>query len=106
MQYVTESGHTYHFDGWPPGQSPYECWARCDYLGCLHGAMLCYHLIGDGAQEAVADDGLLHELVHLASGMDICTHTPTGILGNRVRGLERRVEMMMEAARQLEKVTL
>jgi len=36
--------------------------------------------------------------VHLASGMDICTHTPIGILGNRVRDLERRMETMMEAA--------
>jgi len=66
----------YSFSGWRATESPIECWNSGIYLACLHGCMLCYSLLNDKekTQAAIDDDGLLHELLHLAEGNEICSH--------------------------------
>ncbi|WP_238913781.1 hypothetical protein [Achromobacter insolitus] len=97
--YRTPAGVLYEFHGWPVGQSPSECWRAGDWLGCLHGCVLCFFLLGDyrATQAAVADDGLLHELVHLASGTPICTHTGHEQLADQVVELETRLATLLRA---------
>jgi hypothetical protein len=38
------------------------------------------------------DDGVLHELVHLAGGVDICTHSNLAALRNSVLALQLLVK--------------
>lgn len=80
----------YSFAGWSPGESPVECWQSGEWLRCLHGCMLAVYLIGDPhmMRAALADDGILHELVHLAAGAEVCTHGGMERLAEEVVALQ------------------
>lgn len=64
------------------GPSPMDLFDLGDYIACAHA---CAFLIGrlrdpERALMALEDDGLLHELLHLASGIPVCTfHAPADI---------------------------
>ena len=75
LTYWTSRGRQYCFGGWGPTGDPVACFERGSWMNCLHGCMLCLSLLNDPrrTQLAVEDDGLLHELLHLASGVEICT---------------------------------
>lgn len=92
------TGTRFSFSGWEPGESPVECWAAGEWLKCLHGCILCCHLIGDPeiTHAAVADDAILHELVHLASGIPVCTHGSMALLEDRVRKLQAALDSLVE----------
>lgn len=90
MDYLTSSGAQYSFSGWNPGESPLECWDDKEWLKCLHACMFCLSMIkaSQMALQAIEDDGLLHELVHLADGVDICTHGSMAALREKVIALQ------------------
>jgi hypothetical protein len=101
-EYRTSSGVGYSFSGWNAGESPLECWGKQDWLKCLHGCMLCLSLIREpvAAFRTIEDDGLLHELVHLAQGEAICLHSSMDSLRAQVDMLQR----IMEAKIQFERL--
>lgn len=72
-EYLTSSGHQYSFTNWGNGEQPSECFDRQDWLGCLHGCMFCAQF-NSSSNLLLEDDGLLHELLHLAMGLEISTH--------------------------------
>lgn len=84
-EYRTPKGRLYHFSGWDEGDTPLEYFDRGEWLHCLHSCMLMQYLLED-----VADDGLLHELVHLSLGIDICTHTTMTELRGMVASYQSR----------------
>jgi len=99
VKYTTKSGATYDFSGWR-GEDPTTFFDRRDWLGCLHGCMLCLSLLGreNWTQMSIADDGLLHELVHLAAGSEICTHNSLDKMREEVVELQRSFEKLLEEA--------
>lgn len=93
MIYQTPSGNIFSFNTWVDAHKPSSTFDRKDYLGCLHGCMLAFTILDDAdfTQLAVVDDGLLHELLHLAMGIDICTHTTMNDLRTLIIDLENRM---------------
>lgn len=91
--YRTSSGVSYSFSGWDAGESPLECWDKQDWLKCLHGCMLCLSLLRNviTIRWAIEDDGLLHELVHLALDVEISAHGTMGELRMQVEHLQNRI---------------
>lgn len=73
MQYQLTSGSLYGFEGWAANESPLDYFDRGEYIQCLHGVILCLHLIASPMllKRAVEDDGILHELVHLSLNIDL-----------------------------------
>lgn len=69
------------------------CFDRQDWLGCAHGCMLALILVGDEHQShlAVSDDGVIHELLHLHVGADLCTCNTLDELRTIVVELESKV---------------
>lgn len=67
-EYRTSRGRSFSFSGWAPGETPLDHFDRGEWLKCLHGCMFA------ASRVHIEDDGVLHELVHLALGVDICTH--------------------------------
>jgi hypothetical protein len=61
--------------------------------------MLAMTIIDDPelTQLEVSDDGVLHELVHLASGVDICTHTGMSDLRLHVSELQELCNSIKES---------
>lgn len=90
-EYQTSSGARFSFSGWAAGESPLECFDRRDWLDCLHGCMFCAGFHPD-PRVLLEDDGVLHELVHLAGGVDICTHSNLAALRNSVLALQLLVK--------------
>ena len=76
MEYLSPNGVRFDFSGWIL-DSPIQCFDRQDWVGCLHGCMLALTILNQPelTQREIADDGLLHELLHLSGGVDVCTHT-------------------------------
>lgn len=81
-EYRTAAGHAFIFDGWPAGESPLELFDAGKWLECLHACMFA-----TSRRVLLEDDQLLHELVHLALGIDICTHNTMAGLREAVKGL-------------------
>lgn len=81
--YKTTKGRAYSFMGWPPGESPVELFDAKRWLECLHACMFAA-----SRKVTLEDDGLLHELVHLALGVEICTHNTMGDLRAEIVALE------------------
>lgn len=102
--YRTSSGANYSFSGWNESESPLECWDRQDWLKCLHGCMLCLSLLNDheATQRAIEDDGLLHELVHLESDINICLHGDMDNIRLQIEFLQDRLAAALLA--ELEEV--
>lgn len=77
MDYVTSRGVKFSFNGFPAGCDPLAYFDNKDYLNCLHGCMVLVSLFvpREIKHLYLEDDGLLHELVHLSLGIDICTHS-------------------------------
>lgn len=90
MNYKSPKGVPFSFDGWQTDETPFNCFCRKDYLGCLHGCLLALTLLGNEhrTQVAISDDGLVHELVHLAGGVEISTHTDLDTLRSEVLDLQ------------------
>ena len=91
---TTKTKSKYLFSGWEPTQSPIECWNSKNYLACLHGCMLCYSFLNDSkaTQLAIEDDGLLHELLHLAMKTEICTHQSLKDLEKEIIALQAKFD--------------
>lgn len=82
MDYRTTAGRAFGFEGWANGDSPLEHFDAGRWLECLHGCMFA------ASRLLYEDDQLLHELVHLALGIDICTHTTMEELRAQVEALQ------------------
>lgn len=77
MEYnAPNTGAQFSFTQWQEGESPIERFDRGEWLQCLHGLLLILSILDwkRTTMKGIADDGVLHELVHLALGIDICTH--------------------------------
>lgn len=76
MDYFTSTGARFSFSGFGTGEDPLTYFDTKDYLNCLHGCMVLVSLFvpREIKHLYLEDDGLLHELVHLSLGVDICTH--------------------------------
>ena len=66
-----------------------EQWAEC-----LHATIQAYNVVDcpELTQIAVQDTGLIHELSHLASGIEICTHGSMAELRDRLEEVQRMTE--------------
>lgn len=95
MQYKTTQGRTYDFSGWEPRESPLELFDKKEWLKCLHACMLAVYLAHRCNEDLLGfralsvgtvleDDSLLHELCHLALGIDISTHNSLEDLRDKV----------------------
>lgn len=64
----------YAFTGWDV--APLELFDRRCWADCLHAVIQAFNVRGDPAatQAAMEDTGVIHELAHLACGIDINTH--------------------------------
>lgn len=80
----TSKGRNYSFDGFPPGETPVELFDAGRWLECLHACMAGVMV----NRLHIEDDGVLHELVHLALGVEICTHSSMGGLRNEICEIE------------------
>lgn len=89
MEYLSPNGILFWFDGWRDN-SPVQCFDRKDWNSCLHGCMLALTIINDPklTQTEISDDGVLHELFHLASGIEICTNNTMPELRTQVAEIE------------------
>ena len=97
LDYRTTRGVLFSYAGWGSLGGPLACFDRGQWLLCLHACMLCLSLLNESHQTQIAieDDGLLHELVHLASDIDICTHTSIPELRQAVADLQLRFELAL-----------
>lgn len=80
--YRTSRGRLFSFTGWTPGETPLELFDRGEWLQCLHACMFA------SSRSAIEDDGVLHELVHLALGIEICTHNSMAMLRSDVAAID------------------
>lgn len=89
-EYRSPSGALYEFNGWKDGESPVELWTAKNWAGCLHACMFATFLLNDRDRMAayLADDGLLHELLHLTVGAPICSRRTMADLKAEVRWLQ------------------
>lgn len=85
--YCTSLGSQYGFSGWNKDESPVESFDRGEWLKCLHSCMLVASFHPD-PKLFLQDDQVLHELVHLISGIDISTHSNMEFLRAQVVELE------------------
>lgn len=93
MRYLSPKGTMFEFDGWNTGDRPTECFDRGDYVACIHGCMLALIIKGSPyeAQLSISDDGVIHELIHMISGVDICTCNSVQDIRAEVSKLEKFV---------------
>lgn len=91
-EYKVSSGARFSFCGWENGEDPVSCFNRRDWIGCLHGICLMLYRTGDKNQalNALADDGIVHELVHLMARIDICTHHTEVSLRRQIKNLQTK----------------
>jgi hypothetical protein len=78
--YRTPSGALYFFDGWEPGRDPVSLFDANRLLDCMHATMTALYLIGDQSQalDALADDGIIHHLLHMLEKSPTCDHRLEG----------------------------
>lgn len=89
MQYFTSKGTEFSFYGFDDGDRPSDHFKAGDWLTCLHGCMFLASILDPHESKVLMeDDGLLHELVHLALGISISTHTDMNELLCSVTELE------------------
>lgn len=99
MIYKSLSGHSFIFDRWPDNFSPLDCFDKKDYLNCLHGIMLGLTLINNErvSHQSLSDEGVIHELLHLALSIDICTENTRDSLRLEIKEIQ---ENIMEIVRK------
>lgn len=99
MIYKSLSGHSFIFDGWSANYSPLELFDRNDYLNCLHGILLGLTLINNErvSHQSLSDEGVIHELLHLALSIDICTENTRDSLRLEIKEIQ---ENIMEIVRK------
>jgi len=97
MKYLSPKGVEFSFDGWAPGNTPLECFDRGDYIACAHGCMLALIIQDDAlvSHDAISDDGVIHELIHLKEKIDICTCNTLADVRWMVAGLQEYVEVRL-----------
>jgi len=90
MIYTSPKGIRFDFSGWNKGERPTDRFDCKDWLGCLHGCMLALNFIEAPIMThlAIADDGILHELLHLELKIDICTETTMAELRTGIANIE------------------
>lgn len=73
-EYQTPTGAVYGEDYFGP--LPLELFDAGSYLECAHACTFLLYRAGNAqaALNALCDDAYLHELLHLALGLTICTH--------------------------------
>ena len=96
VEYLTTAGHAYGFHGWDEGDSPLENFDRGEWLKCLHGCMFALSRV------MLEDDQLLHELVHLALGIEISVHNSMAGLRERVIQTQEEIEKWLHHEWNLE----
>lgn len=92
-----KSGGRFNFHGWENGDTPLSRFDHCDWVNCAHGVCLMLYLLDSKsrAYSSLADDGILHELIHLATGIDICTHHTLVELRRQLESLQIKFLEMM-----------
>ena len=57
----------YMLSRWKEGEYPVQTYDAKDWVGCLHGCALALTMLQDPqrTQNAIEDDGILHELIHI-----------------------------------------
>lgn len=68
----------FNFRGLENGHLPLSYFDHYDWANCLHAVCLMLYLMGSKTRafNALADNGMVHELVHLNAGLDISSdHT-------------------------------
>lgn len=109
MDYITERGVNFSFAGFAPGDDPLTNFDAYKFEQCLHGCMVLVYLFipVESQYKYLSDDGLLHELIHLILGIDICTHNSTDNIRQQIRELmhvysEAREYFQAEAAQPVQ----
>ena len=91
--YKTSKGRLYSFDGWQPDDSPLEHFDQKNWLKCLHGVcFMLSHFDANEVKQSLEDDGILHELIHLSLGVEICTHQDLEYLRACVADIQARFD--------------
>lgn len=90
--YQTTKGRWYGFSGWHPTH-PLQLFDQGRWLECLHAAIFAASLQPESERAAAAleDDGVIHELAHLALGIEICTH-------NTLDDIRQELKELVDAA--------
>lgn len=90
MNYITSKERAYSFTGWRPGETPLDHFDAKRWLECAHSLCVCLDLATPITEiaKAVEDDGVLHELLHLALGIEICTHNTLSEIRTEVAVLQ------------------
>lgn len=99
MIYKSLRGHSFIFNGWPVNYTPLNLFDNFNYLGCLHGIMLGLTLINNErvSHQSLSDEGVIHELLHLALSIDICTENTRDSLRLEIKEIQ---ENIMEIVRK------
>jgi hypothetical protein len=89
MDYATGRGVNFSFTGFAPGSDPLTQFNAYKYEECLHSCMVLVYLFTpkEHQYQYLADDGLLHELIHLINGIDICTHNSPDNIRQQIKDL-------------------
>lgn len=99
MQYRTSKNTLYDFSGWNVGETPSLLFSNKKYLECLHCCFLMVNFVAsfEELKQYVQDDGLLHELLHLGTGIPISTHNLLSDLEKQVKTLEERFDKYVDS---------
>lgn len=73
-EYLTTAGH--RFCDFYDGPSPLELFDAGRWAECAHACVFMIYRTGDAALalRCLEDDCVIHELLHLACGVPVCTH--------------------------------
>lgn len=84
-EYRTSRGRLFALPSFEKGEYPLDLFDRGEWLKCLHACMAVAQFMDTDTRSFIEDDGILHELVHLSLGVNVCTH-------NSMDDLRRDVE--------------
>lgn len=90
-------GLDWGFRGFYPGESPLELFDAGNWLACMHAVMVGVYVVNDvgRAWRVMSDDGALHELLHLACGIQICTHSSMAEIRMQIAEIEADLHQFM-----------
>lgn len=75
----------FSFDGWPAGETPLEFFDKKRWLECLHACICAV------SRQTLMDTGVLHELCHLALGLETDQHSNRPRLRERVATIQQEI---------------